>query len=87
MLAHAPASTIEKDMDLAQALAAATGVRCRTLDVTADFFTAVGATAFRDLPYPRSCELLAFLRIGREGSVAREGSGAGEGSGVGEGSA
>ena len=58
MLAHAPASTIEKDMRLAEAIAAAAGVRCRTLDVTADFFTAAGLTEFRDLPYPRSCELL-----------------------------
>jgi 3-hydroxyisobutyrate dehydrogenase-like beta-hydroxyacid dehydrogenase len=65
MLAHAPASTIEKDMDLAGAMAAATGVRCRTLDMTADFFTAVGTTPFRDLPYPRSCELLASLCIAR----------------------
>ena len=51
MLAHAPASTIEKDMDLAEAMAAAAGVRCRTLDVTADFFTAVGTTPFRELRY------------------------------------
>jgi len=65
MLAHAPASTIEKDMGLAEAMAAAAGVRCRTLDVTADFFTAVGTTPFRDLPYPRSCEILADLRIAR----------------------
>jgi 3-hydroxyisobutyrate dehydrogenase-like beta-hydroxyacid dehydrogenase len=65
MLAHAPASTIEKDMDLAEAMAATAGVRCPTLDVTADFFTAVGTTPFRDLPYPRSCEVLADLRIAR----------------------
>jgi 3-hydroxyisobutyrate dehydrogenase-like beta-hydroxyacid dehydrogenase len=65
MLAHAPASTIEKDMDLAEAMAAATGVRCRTLDVTADFFTAAGTTPFRDLPYPRSCELLTGPRVTR----------------------
>jgi 3-hydroxyisobutyrate dehydrogenase-like beta-hydroxyacid dehydrogenase len=71
MAAHAPASTIEKDMNLAQALAAAAGVECRTLDVTAGFFTAVGGTAFRDLPYPRSCELLANLRAAR--SVVGEG--------------
>src|SRR6202041_537648 len=58
-------STIEKDMDLAEAMAAAAGVRCRTLDVTADFFTAVGTTPFRELPYPRSCEVLADLRIAR----------------------
>ena len=65
MLAHAPASTIEKDMDLAEAMAAAAGVHCPTLDVTADFFTAVGTTPFRDLPYPRSCEVLPGLRIAR----------------------
>jgi 3-hydroxyisobutyrate dehydrogenase-like beta-hydroxyacid dehydrogenase len=65
MLAHAPASTIEKDMGLAEAMAATAGVRCRTLDVTADFFTAVGTTPFRDLPYPRGCEVLADLRIAR----------------------
>jgi len=65
MLAHAPASTIEKDMDLAAAMAAAVGVRCRTLDVTADFFTAVGTTAFRDRPYPHSCEVLSGLRLPR----------------------
>jgi 3-hydroxyisobutyrate dehydrogenase-like beta-hydroxyacid dehydrogenase len=59
MLVHAPASTIEKDMNLAEAMAAAAGVCCRTLDVTAEFFSAACATAFRDLPYPRSCELLA----------------------------
>lgn len=62
MLKHAPASTIEKDMNLAEAMAAAAGVRCPTLDVTADFFTAAGTTPFRDLPYPLSCELLANLR-------------------------
>jgi 3-hydroxyisobutyrate dehydrogenase-like beta-hydroxyacid dehydrogenase len=65
MLAHAPASTIEKDMELAEAMAAAAGVRSRTLDVTADFFTAAGTTPFRDLPYPRSCEFLASLRVAR----------------------
>jgi 3-hydroxyisobutyrate dehydrogenase-like beta-hydroxyacid dehydrogenase len=65
MLAHAPASTIEKDMDLAEAMAATAGVRCPTLDVTADFFTAVGTTPFRDLPYPRSCEVLSDLRSAR----------------------
>ena len=65
MLRHAPASTIEKDLNLAEAMAAAAGVRCPTLDVTADFFTAAGTTPFRDLPYPRSCELLADLRTPR----------------------
>jgi 3-hydroxyisobutyrate dehydrogenase-like beta-hydroxyacid dehydrogenase len=65
MRAHAPASTIEKDMDLAEEMAAAAGVRSRTLDVTADFFTAVGTTPFRDRPYPQSCEFLAGLRTAR----------------------
>lgn len=65
MLTHAPATTIEKDMDLAEAMAAAAGVRARTLDVTADFFTAVGTTPFRDLPYPQSCEFLSTLRTAR----------------------
>jgi 3-hydroxyisobutyrate dehydrogenase-like beta-hydroxyacid dehydrogenase len=65
MLAHAPASTIEKDMNLAAGMAAVTGVRCRTLDITADFFTSVGTTPFRDLPYPRSSEFLAGLRVTR----------------------
>lgn len=64
---HAPASTIEKDLNLAGAMAAAAGVRCRTLDVAADFFTAAGTTPFRDLPYPRSCELLAALRAAPTG--------------------
>jgi 3-hydroxyisobutyrate dehydrogenase-like beta-hydroxyacid dehydrogenase len=71
MLAHAPASTIEKDMDLAEAMADAAGVRCPTLGVASDFFTAAGATPFRDLPYPRSCELLTDLRVGRRPDDAR----------------
>jgi len=70
MSVHAPASTIEKDMNLAKAMAAAAGVGCRTLDVTADFFTAAGATPFRDLPYPHSCELLAGLRTVPAGDAA-----------------
>ena len=45
----------------ASLLAAGYGVRCRTLDVTDDFFAATGGTPFRDLPYPRSSELLAAL--------------------------
>jgi 3-hydroxyisobutyrate dehydrogenase-like beta-hydroxyacid dehydrogenase len=65
MRVHAPAATIEKDMDLAEAMAAAAGVRSRTLDVTADFFTTVGTTRYRDLPYPRSSEFLADLRVTR----------------------
>ncbi len=65
MLVHAPASTIEKDMGLAGTMAAAAGVRCPTLGVASDFFTAAGATPFRDLPYPRSCELLTDLRVVR----------------------
>lgn len=65
MRSHAPATTIEKDMDLAESMAAAAGVRSRTLDVTADFFTAVGTTRYRELPYPQSCEFLTELRIAR----------------------
>jgi 3-hydroxyisobutyrate dehydrogenase-like beta-hydroxyacid dehydrogenase len=60
---HAPASTIEKDAVLTEAMAAAAGVRSRTLDAVVDFFVTVGATPFRDLPYPQSCELLADLRV------------------------
>jgi 3-hydroxyisobutyrate dehydrogenase-like beta-hydroxyacid dehydrogenase len=65
MRAHAPAATIEKDMDLAEEMAAAAGIRSRTLDLTADFFTTVGTTTYRDLPYPQSSELLADLRVAR----------------------
>jgi 3-hydroxyisobutyrate dehydrogenase-like beta-hydroxyacid dehydrogenase len=63
MRGHAPASTIEKDMDLAESMAAAAGARSRTLDVTADFFTAIGTTKYRELPYPQSCEFLTGLRV------------------------
>jgi 3-hydroxyisobutyrate dehydrogenase-like beta-hydroxyacid dehydrogenase len=65
MRGHAPASTIEKDMDLAESMAAAAGVRSRTLDVTADFFTTIGTTKYRELPYPQSCEFLTGLRVAR----------------------
>lgn len=66
--------------DLAGAMAATAGVRCRTLDVTADFFAAVGGTAFRDLPYPRSCEVLAGLRVARAARGSSACSVVGEGS-------
>jgi 3-hydroxyisobutyrate dehydrogenase-like beta-hydroxyacid dehydrogenase len=72
MATHAPASTIEKDMDLAEEMAAAAGVRSRTLDVTADFFTAVGTTPFRDRPYPQSCEFLAGLRTARRAGLGKD---------------
>ena len=65
MRSHAPATTIEKDMDLAESMAAGAGVRSRTLDVTADFFTTVGTTKYRGLPYPQSCEFLTELRVAR----------------------
>ncbi|HEY1823842.1 MAG TPA: NAD(P)-dependent oxidoreductase [Trebonia sp.] len=65
MRGHAPATTIEKDMDLAESMAATAGVRSRTLDVTADFFTTIGTTKYRELPYPHSCEFLTELRAAR----------------------
>lgn len=74
MSTHAPASTIEKDAVLAEAMAANAGVRSRTLDAVVDFFVTVGATPYRDLPYPQSCEFLAGLRMrgdGREKNKSR----------------
>jgi 3-hydroxyisobutyrate dehydrogenase-like beta-hydroxyacid dehydrogenase len=62
MGAHAPASTIEKDMLLAEAMAARAGVRSRTLPPVADFFLTVAQTPWRQRPYPESCRLLEALR-------------------------
>ncbi|MGY1815123.1 NAD(P)-dependent oxidoreductase [Blastococcus sp. SYSU D00820] len=59
---RAPATTIEKDLALAEAMAAAAGVRSRVLSDAADFFTTVGRTDFRGRPYPESSELLRALR-------------------------
>jgi 3-hydroxyisobutyrate dehydrogenase-like beta-hydroxyacid dehydrogenase len=59
---HAPASTIEKDVNLAREMAAQVGVHGTSLDAMADFFTAVGETSYRDRPYPESTELLCELR-------------------------
>lgn len=73
MRTHAPASTIEKDALLADAMAADAGVRSRTLDALVDFFVTVGTTPYRDLPYPQSCELLTGLRMRSDGHEQNEG--------------
>jgi 3-hydroxyisobutyrate dehydrogenase-like beta-hydroxyacid dehydrogenase len=62
MRTHAPASTIEKDLSLAEAMATTAGVRSPLLSEAADFFRAVGGTSFRERPYPESTELLQALR-------------------------
>lgn len=62
MRAHAPASTIEKDLRLAEALATQAEVTSRTLAAAVDFFLHAGSTAYRDRPYPESTELLRSLR-------------------------
>ena len=72
MRSHAPATTIEKDMDLAESMAAEAGVRSRTLDVTADFFTTIGTTKYRELPYPQSCEFLTELRVARHDGQGKD---------------
>ncbi|WP_245852775.1 NAD(P)-dependent oxidoreductase [Blastococcus aggregatus] len=60
--AHAPASTIEKDLALAEAMAAEAGVRSRLLSAAVDFFVTVGGTPYRGRPYPESSALLQELR-------------------------
>jgi len=62
MRRHAPASTIEKDMILAEAMAADAGVDSPTVSVVADFFRSVSSTPFRAMPYPQSNELLETIR-------------------------
>ena len=62
MRTHAPASTIEKDLALAEAMASRAGVRSRVLGEAVDFFLTVGGTPFRGRPYPESSELLRALR-------------------------
>lgn len=64
MRGHAPARTIDKDARLARALAAAAGVHSPTLDVVAETFGALAATAYRDRPYPEGTELIESLRTG-----------------------
>jgi 3-hydroxyisobutyrate dehydrogenase-like beta-hydroxyacid dehydrogenase len=59
---HAPASTIEKDLALAEAMAAEAGVRSRLLSAAVDFFVTVGGTPYRGRPYPESSALLQELR-------------------------
>ena len=63
---HAPSSTIDKDMALAQEMADQAGVECPSLDVVADFFHQVGATPYAGRQYIHSAELLRTLRT--EGS-------------------
>ena len=62
MRRHAPASTIEKDMLLAEGMASLAGVDTPSLKVVAEFFRQVGATEFRQRPYPESNEYLNCLR-------------------------
>jgi 3-hydroxyisobutyrate dehydrogenase-like beta-hydroxyacid dehydrogenase len=59
---RAPASTIEKDLALAEAMAAHAGVRTRLLSQAVDFFVTAGASGDRGRPYPESSELLWELR-------------------------
>ena len=59
---HAPASTIEKDLALAEAMASEAGVRSRLLSEAVDFFVTVGGTPYRGRPYPESSALLQALR-------------------------
>jgi 3-hydroxyisobutyrate dehydrogenase-like beta-hydroxyacid dehydrogenase len=59
---HAPSSTIEKDLALAEAMAAEAGVRSRLLSAAVDFFATVGGTPYRGRPYPESSALLRELR-------------------------
>jgi 3-hydroxyisobutyrate dehydrogenase-like beta-hydroxyacid dehydrogenase len=62
MRTHAPASTIEKDLALAEVMASGAGVRSRMLAEAVDFFVSVGGTEFRGRPFPESSELLRALR-------------------------
>ncbi|MFI6349159.1 NAD(P)-dependent oxidoreductase [Streptomyces sp. NPDC050560] len=59
MRTHAPSTTIAKDMELARGLAELSGVPSAALHATADFFTRVTGTPYRDLPYPESSALLS----------------------------
>ncbi|TQN40881.1 3-hydroxyisobutyrate dehydrogenase-like beta-hydroxyacid dehydrogenase [Blastococcus colisei] len=59
---HAPASTIEKDLALAEAMASDAGVRSRLLAAAVDFFVTAGGTPYRGRPYPESSALLHALR-------------------------
>ncbi|MCI2418387.1 NAD(P)-dependent oxidoreductase [Saccharopolyspora sp. K220] len=62
MRTHAPASTIEKDMLLAEAMTARAGTRSRMLAPVVDFFRAVAQTPWRSRPFPESCALLETMR-------------------------
>ncbi|MGP4019297.1 NAD(P)-dependent oxidoreductase [Saccharopolyspora sp. 5N708] len=62
MRTHAPASTIEKDMLLAEAMTTRAGTRSRMLAPVVDFFRAVAQTPWRNRPFPESCALLETMR-------------------------
>ncbi|WP_212908684.1 NAD(P)-dependent oxidoreductase [Streptomyces sp. TS71-3] len=55
---RAPATTIAKDMALAERLAESAAIHSPTLDVTAAFFRHVMDTPYRHRPYPESSALL-----------------------------
>lgn len=59
---RAPSSTIEKDMVLTEVMASRAGVESPSLKVVSDFFQRVGATEYRQRPYPESNEFLEQLR-------------------------
>ena len=59
---HAPATTIEKDLALAELMSSSAGVRSRVLGEAVDFFVTVGGTEHRGRPYPESSALLRQLR-------------------------
>jgi len=56
---HAPATTIDKDLVMAQALAEAAGVPSATLEVTARFFGDAIQGEYAKRPYPEASALLA----------------------------
>jgi 3-hydroxyisobutyrate dehydrogenase-like beta-hydroxyacid dehydrogenase len=60
---HAPASTIEKDVNLTAQMAGQLGVDSPSLQALADFFAEVSVTSLRGRPYPESTELLRALRL------------------------
>lgn len=70
MRRHAPASTIEKDMNLMEELARDAGMSAPSVNVVAEFFREVGKTEFRRRPYPESNEMLEMLRTSVTGAGA-----------------
>ena len=70
MKKHGPASTIEKDLNLAEEMVAEAGLTAPSLAAAAGFFREVGKTEFRQRPFPESSELLRELRVAPVGSEA-----------------